>query len=248
MLQLAIVETPTVYSEPTITLTPTPDLRGVEELFSQIQAYMRNSDWENAILTIEALRSADYTYRAVEVDGLYYIALRFRGVDKIINKGNLEGGIYDLALVERFGPLDNEADGYRNWARLYITGTAFWEVDWSQVVYYFAQVASSLPNLYDGNYTANERYRTALIGYGDQLILAGDYCGGRDQYQLAMSISQDGGLAATATQAQLFCSPPTSTPAPVTATPEYTQTPDGGSGSGGTGSGETPTTEPTTSG
>ena len=92
MLQLAMVETPTVNSEPTITLTPTPDLRGVEELFNQIQAHMRNSDWENAILTIEALRSADYTYRAVEVDGFYYIALRFRGVEKIINKGNLEGG------------------------------------------------------------------------------------------------------------------------------------------------------------
>ena len=152
-------------------------------------------------------------------------------------------GIYDLALVERFGPLDTEADGYRNWARLYITGTAFWEIDWSQVVYYFGQVASSLPNLYDGNYTANERYRTALIGYGDQLILSGDYCGARDQYQLAMSISQDGGLAPTATQAQLLCSPPTSTPAPVTATPEFTPTTDGG-GTGGTGSGEeSPTAE-----
>ena len=82
--------------------------------------------------------------------------------------------------------------------------------------------------MYDGNYTANERYRTALIGYGDQLILNGDYCGGRDQYQLALSISLDGGLAPTATQAQLLCSPPTSTPAPVTATTEFTPTPDGG--------------------
>jgi len=231
MLKLAMIETPTVYLEPTTTLTPTPDLRGVEELFNQAQMFLKNGDWNGAIATIEVLRKEDLTYRAVELDGIYYIALRYRGVDKILKDGNLEGGIYDLSLVERFGPLDTEADGFRNWARIYLTGTSFWELDWSQVVYYFGQVASALPNLRDaGDWTAAERYRVALIRYGDQFMLEGNYCGGRDQYQLAISMSQDANLAPTATQAQLLCSPPTSTPMPVTPTATITQTPDGGGG------------------
>jgi len=229
MLKLAMIETPTVFVEPTITVTPTPDLRGVEELYNQAQMFLRNGDWNGAIVTIEALRKEDLSYRAVEVDGIYYIALRHRGVDKILQEGNLEGGIYDLTLVERFGPLDKEADGFRNWARLYLTGTSFWEIDWPQVVYYFGQVASALPNLMDGgHWTASERYRVSLIKYGDQLIAEGNYCGGRDQYQLALSFSQDANLVPTATAAQLLCAPPTSTPVPSTPTPETTATADGG--------------------
>ena len=34
-------------------------------------------------------------------------------------KGNLEGGIYDLTLAERFAPIDKDADGFRSWARYY---------------------------------------------------------------------------------------------------------------------------------
>ena len=225
MLKIAMVQTSTENSIPTVTVTPTIDYSDFEDLFNQAYALLKNNDWNGAIAAIDTLRAEDHTYRAVEVDGLYYIALRFRGVDKIIKEGNLEGGIYDLTLVERFGPIDTEADGFRNWARLYLTGTSFWGIDWSQVVYYFSQVASALPNLTGGgNWTATERYRVALIHYGDQLLIEGNYCGARDQYQLSLRLGQEPNLAPTATQAQILCEPPTATAAPVipTSTPSPT--------------------------
>ncbi|MRR32184.1 hypothetical protein EG834_18080 [bacterium] len=170
MIKAANRATPTPVVTPTIAFTPTPDLRGVEELFSAAQQYMRAQDWENAILTLDLVRKENLEFRPLDVDGMYYISLRNRGVFKIVQTGNLEGGIYDLALTERFGPLDKEADAYRNWARYYLAGTSFWEVDWVKVLEYFSQLYASLPNLRDGSgYTVAKRYKIASKGLGDQL-------------------------------------------------------------------------------
>jgi len=44
---------------------------------------------------------------------MLFISLRQRGVDKIWKEGDLEGGIYDLALAARFAPLDVQASSSR---------------------------------------------------------------------------------------------------------------------------------------
>jgi tetratricopeptide (TPR) repeat protein len=182
--------TPTLV--PTPTLTPTPDLRGVQELFDQGQQYLANSDWTNAIDTLLVLRKTDPEFRAVELDGMLFLALRNRGIDKIGKEADLEGGIYDLTLAERFGPLDTEAQGFLNWTKLYITGASFWEIDWGQAVYYFGQVAPHLPNLRDGSgWTATERYRIALVNYGDILANQKQWCKAMEHYQVALSMGYD---------------------------------------------------------
>ncbi|MDR3574817.1 MAG: hypothetical protein P4L50_13210 [Anaerolineaceae bacterium] len=216
MLAQAVVDTPT--SQPSPTLTPTPDTRGVDALYAQAQSDLRNKQWQAAIDTLETLRKDNINYHAVDVDGMYYIALRNLGVENILSDGNLEGGIYDLTLAERFGPLDRDADGYRTWARYYITGASFWGIDWSQVISYFSQVVPAFPNLRDGSgKTATERYRVALEKYGDQLATQGDYCGARDQYKLALSYGSDSVAGPTATAIAKTCAPPTQA---VTKTPK----------------------------
>ena len=216
MLAQAVVNTPT--PQPSPTLTPTPDTRGVDALFAQSQSDLRKKQWQAAIDTLETLRKDNINYHAVDVDGMYYIALRNLGVQNILSDGNLEGGIYDLTLAERFGPLDRDADGYRTWARYYITGASFWGIDWSQVISYFSQVVPAFPNLRDGSgKTATERYRVALEKYGDQLAVQGDYCGARDQYKLALSFGPDSVVNKTATAIAITCAPPTPV---VTKTPK----------------------------
>ena len=54
------------------------------------------------------------------MDGLLYLSLRSRGVQKIYKERNLQGGIYDLAVAEKFGPIDLEANNARNLARFYL--------------------------------------------------------------------------------------------------------------------------------
>lgn len=195
-LPTSSVPTQVIALEPTF--TPTPDFRGEEEIYNAIVELMKQSLWEETIMAINALREKNLDYRAIEVDGFYYIALRNRGVEKI-GGGNLEPGIYDLSLAEKFAPLDGSSEGIRNWARLYLTGASFWEVNWEQVIVYFSQIQPTYPNLRDGSgMTAKERYRIALYRYGDQLAAAGDFCMAKDYYYMSLAVVNDPVLEPTA--------------------------------------------------
>ena len=190
LLELNTTATPTLV--PTPTLTPTPDLRGVQELFDQGKQYLDSGDYTNAIDTLLKLRKQDPGFQAVAIDGMLFLALRNRGIDKIGKQADLEGGMYDLAQAERFGPLDSEAQGYQSWAKLYVTGASFWEIDWGQVVYYFSQVAPNLPQLRDGSgMSAQERYRFALIEYGYQLAEQKEWCDAQQAFETALAIAPD---------------------------------------------------------
>ena len=205
-------------------------------MFQTAQQLIATGDWANAIAQLDQLRKVDMAYKTAQVDGMYYFALRNYGVDMIQKQGNLEGGIYELTLAERFAPLDNTASALREGARAYIQASSFFGVDWKDSVAYFAQVSSGWPSLWDGTMTANQRYQQALMRYGDQLWAQKDACAAYEQYQSAMAI---GALDQTATknanQAYQVCYPATATPtlepatntapAPTTGSPSETPTP-----------------------
>jgi tetratricopeptide (TPR) repeat protein len=214
LVKLSITPSPT--ASPTPAYTPTPDLRGVEEIFAHTRQLLDAQDWDGAISNLDSLRKSDPTYRAAEVDGMYYIALRMRGYEKIIPPSqlcsdiNLEGGIYDLTLAERFGPLDSNAESLRTWSRYYINGASFWELDWYQAMNYFAQIYPNLPNLMDSScMTATERYRYATLKYIDRLwMIEGDFCAAQRMYdEIFLNVPSDKNAISypTATQVYDYC-------------------------------------------
>jgi len=173
---------------------------------------------------LDTLRKEDITYKTSQVDGMYYFSLRNWGVD-LIKAGNLEGGIYQLTLAERFGPLDNTAIILRDNARYYITAASFWELDWRLAVEYFSQLNGS--GLWDGTMTATERYRIASMRYGDELYMDEQYCAAYQQYQNSASLGQlDQDSAKYANQSYKACYPPTPTATvPVATEPSPTEPP-----------------------
>jgi tetratricopeptide (TPR) repeat protein len=196
LLELNTTATPTFV--PTPTLTPTPDLRGAEELFSQAQVMLADERWTEAIDTLLKLRKDEPDYNTIEVDSMLYVALRNRGVFRILNEGDLEGGTYDLALAERFGPLDIEATNMRTWADLYVTGASFWGLDWGQASFYFGQIVAVAPNLRDNtNMTASERYHIATLEWGDALAANKEWCLAQQAYEAAYNFSLDPALEPT---------------------------------------------------
>lgn len=204
-LAINITATPTVM--PTPTLTPTPDTRGVDALFDQARAALEAEEWSLAIDNLLALRKADSAYRPVDVDGMLYLALRNRGVDKILRSSDLEGGTYDLALAERFGPLDIEAHNYRLWVNLYVTGASFWDIDWAQAVYYFSQLYPLAPGLRDASgWTVADRYSLALRNFADTVARDDDWCQAQELYESALAVSGDPGLQDLANEAARNCS------------------------------------------
>ncbi len=226
LVKQALLLTPTV--TPTPQATPTPDMRGEQVIFDDARSKIAAQDWDGAIQTLDALRQKNLGFRTVEVDGMYFIALRNRGVQKLLGSGpyaqgpNLEGGIYDLALAERFGPLDGQAQGFRNFARAYITGASFWELDWEQVQFYMEQVYPFLPNLRDGSgLTASERYRLATIARADQYYAAEQWCEASSQYIIAQNFPLEQPVLDRANDAFIKCNPPEPT---ATITPTATPT------------------------
>ena len=191
---------------PTATIQPTADTRDVDALYNQAQQFVKNGEWTNAIDTALNLRKKDPNNHPVELDGILYVSLRSRGKDKIRKQADLEGGIYDLTLAEKFGPLDVEAQGDLTWASVYITGASFWDLDWEKAIYYFSQIAPALPNLTDGYMTASERYRQALIGYGDTLASQGNVCEAVTQYEEALKMGPDDAAQQSLDQASNACS------------------------------------------
>ena len=217
--------------------TPTPDMRNEQELLTQAILYRNAGDWDALLTTLDSLRKANPDYQAVEVDGLYYIAFRNRGLYRIQVEGNLEGGIFDINRSELFGPIDVEASNFREWSEWYIIGVSYWELDWEQAVYYFGNVAASAPNLSDSSYfTAQSRLATAQSFYALEMVTdarthysRGRYCDAYDLYKEASKyISLDDDDKARYEQARIICldipdtptptpeggSPPTSTPTP----------------------------------
>lgn len=149
---------------PTITATATRDLRPVEEMFTEAESLFNESKWGEVIDRLITLRKEDPVFQTARVDGMLFLALRMRGYDKIWKSGDLEGGLYDLALASRFGPLDTQSNSARDLAQLYLIGSSFWEVDPAQAIQYFSQVAAAAPNLLDASgWTASARYREVLI-------------------------------------------------------------------------------------
>ncbi|HUH96099.1 MAG TPA: hypothetical protein VLZ89_01995 [Anaerolineales bacterium] len=208
---LVLMSIPTATTTPT--LTPTPDLRGQTAMFAAAQKYVASSDWANALAELDQLRKQDPKFNTSQVDGLYYYVLRNYGVDLITKQGNLEGGIYELTLAERFAPLDKDASSLRDGARLYLDAASFWQLDWATAANELQQVFTAYPSLWDGTMTASARYQYAAERYGDQLFSQGRFCEAVKQYQAAQGVGAlDQAAARNFNQAYIKCYPPTPTP------------------------------------
>ena len=152
--------------------TATPDLRSAETIFAEAQSLVAAQNWDALLPSLDTLRKNFPDYQPIEVDRLYYIAFRSRGVQRILPPvGDLERGIFDLNRAEQIGPLDAQADAVRQWATWYIIGASFWEVDWPQAVQYFEYVVAAAPQLHDTSFfSATDRLAQARVFYSQDLV------------------------------------------------------------------------------
>jgi tetratricopeptide (TPR) repeat protein len=215
---------------PTLTpsLTPTPDFTGAQDAFNRAQQLVAAQDWPGAIGALDQMRKYDPNYQTSLVDGMYYFALRNYGYDLITKQGNLEGGIYQLTLAERFGPLDRDSNGLREGARYYLIGASFWELNWKEAVNYFDQVYRGWSGLWDGTMTSSERFWVASMRFGDELFGQSNFCDALAQYENARAVAElDQDAAKNYDDAYQGCYPTTPTvdltqivtAAPTTAVP-----------------------------
>jgi tetratricopeptide (TPR) repeat protein len=229
LIRIQMTSTPSL--SPTPYLSPTPDLRSAVEIYNTALQLLNSADWNGAITALDALRKANPTYQTAQVDGMYYTALRQRGVEKITagcRDTNLEGGIYDLTLAEHFigtGNLDSASESLRTYARLYIIAASFWDQDWLQAQNFFAQVMTGYPRMTDSSCeSATDRWIEATLHVAGQLLAAGDACGAEEQYATAFTVNNplNATVFPTATEVANVCNGDTET---GSETPTFAGTP-----------------------
>jgi tetratricopeptide (TPR) repeat protein len=228
-----------------LAMTPTPNLSPVEDIFVQAEQAYLAGDWTGAIEQLLALRAKDPDYRSVEVDGLFYAALRARGIARISNEQRLEEGIYDLSLAESFAPLDEEATNWRSWSELYLTANSYFGLNWEQSTLYFDLVYVVAPGIKND---VTWKYATAADKYGETLQERGEHCAAVEQYEKSLALQANEAILPRLEEAIEDCEEskrparpsdpdPTATPEgsePPTDTPEPIPTEENG-GSGGNG-------------
>ena len=215
---------------PTPTASPTPFTNGAAEtIFARAQDAYAAGDWDEVLTQLARLHAVDPEYEAVRVDGMLYVALRNRGIARILGD-EMEAGMVDLDQAEAFGPLDTEALNYRAWARLYLAAQSYWGLDWRQAADILEQLYLIAPYFRD---TSTRLYR-ATVNYADQLLAAGDYCGAEERYLRAQALfTDDAAVEESLAEAQAACAQ-TPTPDPLatgdagegTDEPEATATPE----------------------
>jgi tetratricopeptide (TPR) repeat protein len=231
MLVEALVHLNVPTLTPTSAPTSTPDPSPPEDLFAQAEGAIKAGDWTLAIDKLLALRAKDDTYRAVDADGLMYIALRNRGM-QLISNGEMEEGLYNLSLAERFGPLDRDAMFRQSLAKQYLLANSYIGLNWGRAAELFGPLCDQ-----GATVDSCPKYADAAREYGDQLWNAGDPCGADQQYGSSLEAYRYPDLEPTAEHAAEACArasqPPPPPPATETPTPTPTATPDGGGGGDG---------------
>lgn len=192
--------------------TPTASHEEAQTLFDRAQDAYAVGDWDGVLAELARLHAVDPEFEAVRVDGMLYVALRNRGIARILGD-EMEAGMVDLDQAAGFGPLDSEALNYRAWARLYLAAQSYWGVDWRQAMEILQQLYLIAPYFRD---TSTRLYQST-INYAQQLSVAGEYCAAAEHFAAAQALfADDAGLAEALAQAQAACAE-TPTPDPLAA-------------------------------
>lgn len=223
MLAIALTKGPLELTTPvpneTVTVpgpeVPTVDTKNLSILLNQAQTQLSGKDWTGLLATVLNMRDIDPFYEAVKVDGLYYMALRNNGIAKV-KEGSLEVGLYYFSLAEQMAPIDNDAESYRVWARMYDNAGSYWQINMQQAAALYSELFALVPNLIDSSgITVRSRYAGALEGYGDYLQQTFMWCDAVLQFEAAMGIKSSEALNTKLTQAREFCANPPATPTPT---------------------------------
>jgi tetratricopeptide (TPR) repeat protein len=172
-----------------------------QTIFDSAQDAYAIGDWDGVIDALGRLHAVDPDYEAVRVDGMLYVALRNRGITRILGDA-MEAGMFDLDQAAAFGPLDTEALNYRAWARLYLAAQSYWGLDWRQAMEILQQLYLIAPYFRD----TNTRLYQATVNYADQLVAAGEHCAAAEHYTAAQALfAGDAVVTQALAEAQAAC-------------------------------------------
>jgi tetratricopeptide (TPR) repeat protein len=202
---------------PVSTIAPSAG-QGAESLFNEAQGFYNAQKWANAITRLQDVQSTDATYRPDEVKAMLYTSLVTLGLQYLrdVSSDHLEEGVGLLGQAEKIKPLDDQAGGERNLARLYQTGRTYDGINWQIAINNYEAIYAIAPNYRD----VKKRLLNSYTKFADQLVLLGGHCDAAALYEHALALKHTDEVKTKFDTATTACANPTPTPfGGVTITP-----------------------------
>jgi tetratricopeptide (TPR) repeat protein len=214
--------TPVVPPTATPLPEPSPTPGETDEPAAEIQRLRRmvqQERWDDLLPGTLAFQRQYPDYERLETDGFLYDSYLNLGLDHI-QGDQIELGINYFTQAEKLGNLPQEALDYWLWAELHLQGMAYFGVNWGVAASFFRDLCLSAP-FYQGSC---DKLFESLVAYGDQYLIAQDFCPAAGLYREARQYNRNPELDEKLSQAVQGCAEATPTPASITNTLPITGT------------------------
>lgn len=173
----------TVQPTPTVAVSST---KVIDQLFQTGQSSYQAKDWAKAIEVLTQVRSIDPKYQTDKVNTMLYQAALTYGLS-LLKQDRLEEGVAYLDQAAYIQDLPGDAALQSQYAKLYLTASGYWGVDWQKAIDRFTELYQIGPG-YQDTFT---RLVEAHLNYGNQLSQTLDYCGAQQHFQAAIQLQPD---------------------------------------------------------
>lgn len=200
--------------------TPTVEMHNqvAADLLSQAQAFYNEGKWDDAVLTLERLRTLDPDYEPEVVEALLFETFYNQSLE-LINERRLEEALRYLDKALELRPAQEDVLKQRKLAALYLTAISYWGADWDKAITNFHELYSIELDYMD----VKQRLYEAYVNRGDLYTEQHEWCSAEDQYSLALEIQPDEAGEEKRIEANRLCLGVAPTPAIAsTVVPEYT--------------------------
>lgn len=221
---IAPTQAPEIGTEAPVVQATSDSPYDLDALLQEARDFIAVSDFQEAIVTLDAIRAIDTDYESQVVNGLLYNSLSQRA----LNLYRTEGGSLAEAILltnraEQFGNIQtSELSFERSVAEAYLDAQANLGVNYTLAIQNLNRVINLSPNYPRGTGRASVTLREQYEGYGDALLLGGDACLAASQFSNALALSPNNvALQTKVTTANQQCS----VGVPATADPNATVDP-----------------------
>jgi hypothetical protein len=205
-------------TEPAVREETGPTDDDLERDIDEIETLVADEMWSEAVSALIAFQSDHPSYRRHDTDRLLYDSYISLGQELLAGE-QVELGLYYFSQAETLGDLAQEIEDQRLWAELYLSGIAYYGVDWGTTISYFRDLCAAAPFFQN----SCQKLREALVGHADAYAANLDFCPAEALYVEAGQFDGGATVSEKLANARLMCLEATPT-APITATEGLSET------------------------
>lgn len=181
-------------------------------MLQQARTAVSTAQYMDAIDLLDAIVAVDSSFERTEVRALMLQALSTQALRLFRSGTSLAEAVVLTDRAKEFGlPGDSELHFEQYVAALYLTAKSAVGTNYPVAIQALQTVYNTAPNYMD----VQQLLFNQIVAYGDAWVAQGEYCPAASQYQNALTIFNNGAVAAKRDNAATFCAQGTPTPGGV---------------------------------